>query len=135
VSIRVATPLSDDVERLIHRTIGCCIEVHRELGPGLVEAAYQRAVSYELAEQGIPFDRERSVAINYRGRPVYTHRLDLVVADEILVELKAVDRLHPLHSAQVLSELKAAGLRVALLVNFNVPVLRDGIKRFVMTAV
>jgi GxxExxY protein len=98
-----------------------------------VEAAYQRAVSYELVEQGIPFDKERPVAIKYRGRLVYTHRLDLVVANEILVELKAVERLHPLHSAQVLSGLRAAGLKTALLINFNVPVLRDGIRRFVLT--
>jgi GxxExxY protein len=118
-------------EALIYSTIGCCIEVHKGLGPGLIEIAYERAICLELSEQRLPFECERTVEIRYRGRPIYTHRLDIVVGDAILLELKAVDRLSPLHTAQVLSCLRAAGLPVALLVNFNVPVLPEGIKRLI----
>lgn len=134
MGIQIVTPLSAAVEDLIHRTIGCCIAVHRELGPGLVEVAYQRAVCFELADQGIRFERERTVPINYRGHQIHTHRLDLVVADRVLLELKAVERIHPVHVAQILSGLRASRLAVGLLINFNVPVLRDGIKRFVVAA-
>jgi GxxExxY protein len=115
---------------LIYRTIGCCIEIHRTLGPGLVEIAYERAVCFELTDRQIPFECERAVPILYRGRSVHTHRLDIVVGSEILLELKAVDRLSPLHSAQVLSCLRAS-IPVALLINFNVPVLPEGIKRVI----
>ena len=131
MTLQIPTPLSVDTERLIHETIGCCILVHRELGPGLVEAAYHRAVCYELSEHGIRFEREKAVAIRYRGRPIYVHRLDLVIDDSVLLELKAVDRVHPVHCAQVLSCLRAAKLPVGLLINFNVPVLREGVKRLI----
>jgi GxxExxY protein len=129
--LRNPTTLSDTAEDLIYRTIGCCIEVHKGLGPGLMEIAYERAVCYELTDRHIPFETELAVPIVYRGRVVHTHRLDVVVADTILLELKAVDRLSPLHTAQVLSCLRASKLPVALLINFNVPVLPEGIKRLV----
>ncbi len=129
--LEIHTPLSSMTENLIYRTIGSCIEVHKSLGPGLAEIAYERAVCIELGDQQIPFECERSVPIIYRGRPVHTHRLDIVVDDAILLELKAVDRLSPVHTAQVLSCLRAARLPVALLINFNVAVLPDGIKRLV----
>jgi GxxExxY protein len=129
--LNVATNLSAELEDLIHRTIGCCITVHRELGPGLIESVYHRAVGYELGVSGIPFEREKACPINYRGRRLYTHRLDLVVAGELLLELKAVERLHPVHVAQVLSSLRASKLPVALLINFNVALLPQGIRRVV----
>jgi GxxExxY protein len=129
--LEIPTSLSSVTEELIYRTIGCCIEVHKALGPGLVEIAYERAVCFELGDQQIPFECERAVPIMYRGRPVHTHRLDIVVGDAILLELKAVDRLSPVHTAQVLSCLRAARLPVALLINFNVPVLPEGIKRVI----
>jgi GxxExxY protein len=132
--LRIPTKLSEATEAMIHRTIGCCIDVHKELGPGLVEIAYERAVCFELTDSGIPFECERAVPIAYRGRHVYTHRLDIVVGDSIILELKAVERVSPLHTAQVLSCLRAARLPVALLINFNVPILPEGIKRFVSTA-
>ena len=129
--LEIPTTLSATIENLIYRTIGCCIEVHKGLGPGLVEVAYERAVCVELTDKRIPFESERSLPILYRGRVVHTHRVDLVVANSILLELKAVDRLSPLHTAQVLSCLRASKLPVALLINFNVPILPDGIKRIV----
>jgi GxxExxY protein len=129
--LRIPTMLSSATEDLIYRTIGCCIEVHKDLGPGLAEIAYERAVCFELTDRQISFENERSVPITYRGRLVHTHRLDVIVADTILLELKAVDRLSQLHTAQVLSCLRASKLPVALLINFNVPILPEGIKRFV----
>ena len=130
--LRVPSKLQPSVEDLIHRTIGCCIAVHRELGPGLVEQIYQRAVGFELDAAGIPFENEKPFPVTYRGKRLYTHRLDLVVGGKIVLELKAVDRLHPIHHAQTMSSLKVSRLQVALLINFNVPILPDGIKRIVL---
>jgi GxxExxY protein len=129
--LSISTTLSPETEDLIYRTIGCCIEVHKSLGPGLVEVAYERALCLELGDRHIPFECERPVPIRYRGRTVHTHRLDIVVGDAILVELKAVERLSPVHTAQVLSCLRAARLPVALLINFNVPILPQGIQRLI----
>ena len=95
--LRTSSPLSTELEGLVHRTIGCCIAVHRELGPGLIETIYQRAVCIELEGAGIPFEREKPCPVVYRGKRLYVHRLDLVVSGEILLELKAVDRVHPVH--------------------------------------
>ena len=119
-------------EDLVHRVIGCCIAVHRELGPGLIEAAYARAVRLELTVAKISFESEKEYPIRYREQTVYVHRLDLVVESKLLVELKCVDSLHPVHHAQVRSCLKVSKLRLGLLVNFNVAVLPQGIKRIVL---
>ncbi len=130
--LRIASKLDPELEALVHRTIGCCIAVHRELGPGLVEAIYQRAVAIELQAAGIPFEREKGFPVTYRGKRLYLHRLDLLVGERLLLELKAVDRLHPVHTAQAISGLRVAEAQVALLVNFNVAILPDGIKRIVL---
>jgi GxxExxY protein len=130
--LRIPTSLDPTLEKLVHDTIGYCIAVHRELGPGLIEEAYSRAVAYELADNGVQFEREKRFPIAYRGRHLYMHRLDLVVANEIVLELKAVDRLHPVHHAQLLSALRTAKIRIGLLINFNVPVLPQGIRRVVL---
>jgi GxxExxY protein len=130
--LRIATSLDTATEELVHRVIGCCITVHRELGPGLVEAAYHRAVGIELETARIPFEREKPYPITYRGKPLYVHRLDLVVDARVLLELKAVDRLHPVHHAQVRSCLRVSKLKICLLINFNVAVLPEGIKRIVL---
>jgi GxxExxY protein len=130
--LRVQSPLDQNLERLIHRTIGCCIEVHRQLGPGLLEQIYQRAVELELSAAGIPFERQKSFPVTYRGRHIYVHRVDLVVHDCLVLELKAVERIHPVHEAQTLSSLRVSKLRVALLINFNVAILPHGIKRKVL---
>jgi GxxExxY protein len=130
--LHLTSPLSRELEELVQQTIGSCIGVHRELGPGLLETIYQRAVSYELEASGVPFEREKPIWINYRGKRLYLHRLDLVISGQLLLELRAVDRLHPVHHAQVLSSLRASKLRLALLVNFNVALLRQGIRRIVL---
>lgn len=130
--LRLQTRLDDEIEELVHRTIGCCIEVHKQLGPGLLETIYQRAVALELKTAGIPFEREKPFPVVYRGQRLYVHHLDFVVGGKVVLELKAVDRLHPVHEAQVLSCLRISKLRIALLINFNVAVLPDGVRRRVL---
>ena len=130
--LRIATKLDDQTESLIHRVIGCCITVHKELGPGLVETIYHRAVGIELEVAGIQFEREKRFPVTYRGKPLYVHRLDLVVANQLMLELKAVERFHPVHQSQVLSCLRISKLKICLLINFNVAILPEGIKRIVL---
>ena len=108
-----------------NEVIAALIEVHRHLGPGLLESAYEACVCAELSERGLKFERQRPLAINYKGAHLDCgYRLDLVVQDSILLELKAVERLLPIHEAQVITYLRLAGLPVGLLVNFNTAVLR-----------
>ena len=130
--LRITSSLDESTEELAHRVIGCCITVHSALGPGLVEPVYHRAVGVELEHCGIPFEREKRFPVRYREKPLYIHRLDLVVDGRIMVELKAVERLHPVHRAQVLSCLRISKIRLCLLINFNVAILPDGIKRIVL---
>jgi len=130
--IRATSTLSQDLERLIAQTIGCCLAVHRELGPGLNESAYSRACGIELAFRGIQFETERSVVVRYRDSVVCQQRIDLFVDQALVVEVKSVERIHPVHVAQVVSYLRATGARAGLVVNFNVPMLKQGIRRVVL---
>jgi GxxExxY protein len=110
--------------------IGALIEVHRALGPGLLESAYEACLCAELSVRGIPCQRQRPLPIEYKGvRVDCGYRLDLVVGDGILVELKAVEQLLPIHEAQVVTYLRLARLPVGLLVNFNAIMLRNGLRR------
>ena len=111
--------------------IGAAIAVHRELGPGYLESIYERALCIELASRNVRFEAQAPVPVRYRGEVVGEGRIDILFDGKIVVELKAVDILAPVHTAQLLSYLKATGLRVGLLINFNVPVLTSGIKRIV----
>ena len=129
--LKVPTTLASELEELVYRTIGCGIAVHRVLGPGLLEQIYVRAVGIELEAQGLPYAAEREYPVYYRGRLLARQRLDLVVADQIALEVKAVEQLAAVHHAQLLSYLHVSGLRVGLLMNFNVPILQDGLKRIV----
>ena len=130
--LRVPTPLPDALEELVGDVIGAAIAVHRELGPGLLETAYQRALSIELDARGIDHEVERLVPIMFRQSILCHQRLDLVAGDQVIVEVKAVDRLAPVHLAQVISYLRATNLRVALLINFNVALLKHGIRRVIL---
>ncbi|MGH9657923.1 MAG: GxxExxY protein [Bryobacteraceae bacterium] len=113
------------------KIIGACIEVHRHLGPGLLESVYSHALCRELSLLGLPFERGRKVPIPYKGVLLDAgHELDLVVDSRIMIELKAVAMLLPVHQAQVLTYLKLTGLDAALLVNFNVAYLKQGLRRF-----
>lgn len=130
--LKIASPLDQDTESLITQIIGCCIAVHRELGPGLLESIYRRAVSIELEAAGLPFEVEKKIPVMYREHLLCHQRLDLVVAGQVLIEIKAVERLAPVHHAQVMCYLRVSKLKVALLMNFNTAVLPDGLKRIVM---
>jgi len=124
---------SPELDRLAHQVIGAAIEVHRVLGPGFLESVYEEALCVELELHGIPFARQVPAVLNYKGRKVADSRLDLMVAGSLIVELKAVDAIAPIHSAQLISYLKATGQTLGLLINFNVAVLKDGIKRVVQS--
>ncbi len=119
------------IEGLAHAVIGASIEVHRELGPGFLESAYENALAIELAARGIPFERQAPIHVIYKGRSVGEGRVDFLVDRSLVVELKTVDFFSAIHIAQVLSYLRATGLPLALLVNFNVPVMKHGIKRVI----
>lgn len=121
----------DLANQLSGRVIGAAIEVHRVLGPGFLESAYELALCVELKERGIPFQSQVGVELGYKGHPVGQSRLDLLVAGQLVVELKAVERLTPLHEQQLLSYLKATGHQLGLLINFNVTSLRQGVRRVV----
>jgi GxxExxY protein len=123
--LRVPTPFPDELERLIHNTIGCGIQVHRLLGPGLLERIYVRALCLELEASGLAFEMERLFPVFYRGHLLREQRVDLVVGGQLVVEAKAVDHINPVHHAQVMSYLRVSGLKVALLMNFNVAFRMD----------
>jgi GxxExxY protein len=118
---------------LTERIIGLAIEVHRSLGPGLMESAYEECLSWELQHAGLAFQRQVPLPVRYKGVTLEMgYRLDLVVENQVVVELKTVERLLPIHEAQLLTYLKLSGLRTGLLLNFNSAVLKNGIKRMVL---
>lgn len=114
------------------RIIGAAIEVHRHLGPGMLESVYEAALAYELAQLGLTVERQKALPLRYKGMEFEEgFRLDLLVADSVVVELKCVEALLPVHDAQLISYLKLSGHRLGLLINFKVPVLKQGIRRLV----
>jgi GxxExxY protein len=116
---------------LTAKVIGCAIEVHRLLGPGLLESTYEQCLSRELDLQGIRFQRQVPLPVDYKGvRLDCGYRIDMLVEGEVMLELKAVDEIAGIHKAQLLTYMKLAGIHTGLLINFNVPVLKDGIERF-----
>ena len=116
-----------------HEVIGAAIEVHRVLGPGFLESVYEEALAIEFGVRDIPCQRQVPLAIDYRGQAIAQQKLDFLVGGRLIVELKAVETLAPIHVAQVISYLRAAHQGLALLINFNVPVLRAGLRRVVLT--
>ncbi|MCX7765780.1 MAG: GxxExxY protein [Candidatus Sumerlaeia bacterium] len=122
-----------NINKLTEEIIGAAIEVHRALGPGLLESAYEECLCRELTLRKIPFERERKLPIEYKGIKLHCgYRLDLLIANLVVVEIKTVEALLPIHETQLLTYLKLGGWKVGLLINFNVPVLRDGVRRFVL---
>ena len=121
-----------DINRLSSKIIGAAVEVHKALGPGLLESTYEKCICHELTLRGLSFDCQKSLAVIYKGENLDCgYRLDLVVEDRIIVELKSCEAIEPIHKAQLLTYLKLSGLSLGLLLNFNVPVMRDGIVRIV----
>jgi GxxExxY protein len=123
-----------ETDELAAAVIGAAIEVHRVWGPGYLESVYEEALAVELGLQRIPFERQKPSAVEYKGRPVGEGRVDLLVGGRLIVELKAVDALAPIHTAQVISYLKTLNLPLGLPINFNVPLLKQGIKRIILSS-
>jgi len=126
------SPLPDELEELIRSVIGSAMEVHRTLGPGYLEAVYEEALAIEFDAQGIGYRRQRPFEIRYRGRVAGRGRLDFLVEDELIIELKSVEQMTPLFTAQTISYLRATGKPVALLMNFNTAKLKDGLHRLLL---
>lgn len=119
----------EDISRNI---IGAAIEVHKQLGPGLLESAYEECLVYELQQKGYNVERQRPVPVIYKEIKLdYGYRIDILVDNKVLIELKSVDAIAPVHEAQILTYMKFANIKIGLLINFNVTVLKQGIKRFV----
>jgi len=118
------------LNELTGKVIGLCIEIHRELGPGLLESAYEECLAYELSQAGLRFERQRALPVRYKEVQLDCgYRLDFVIEDMLILELKAVTELLPIHEAQLLTYLKLDKKSLGLLINFNVPILTRGVKR------
>ena len=125
--------MNKEKDPLTEQVIGLAIEVHRGLGPGLLESAYEACLCYELDQIGIAFKRQVPLPVVYKSVKLDCgYRLDIVVADSLIIELKAVEKILPVHEAQLLTYLKLSGHHTALLLNFNAAVLKDGIRRIVL---
>ncbi|PLZ96665.1 GxxExxY protein [Fischerella thermalis CCMEE 5198] len=125
---------SKELDLLAHEVIGAAIEVHRLLGPGFLESVYHQALRFEFEMRGIPHKFKHPVAVKYKNHQVGEGELDFLVGDLLIVELKAVERLAPIHEAQVMSYLKMTKNSLGLLINFNVPLLKEGIKRIILSS-
>jgi GxxExxY protein len=121
-----------DINRLSNKIIGAAIEVHKTLGPGLLESAYEECLSHELGLRGLSCERQKPLPVKYKGQQLDCgYRLDIVVDNAIILELKSCEKIEPIHRAQLLTYLKLSGLSLGLLLNFNANVMRDGIVRIV----
>jgi GxxExxY protein len=125
---------SEELNRISGIVIGAAIDVHRELGPGLLESTYEACLAFELSDRGMKVERQKSLPVIYRAVQLDCgYRIDLLIEDAVIVELKAVERIEPIHTAQLLSYLKLSSKKLGLLINFNVMVLKDGVRRVVST--
>jgi GxxExxY protein len=125
-------PISEEAETIARSMLDAAIEVHRQLGPGFLERIYEEALCQELTWRAIPFECQKPVQVLYKGVPVGDQRLDLLVGSLVIVEIKAVDAILLIHQAQLLSYLKTTHLRLGFLINFNVKLLKNGMKRMVL---
>lgn len=131
----VAVPNADDLQSInavTEKIIGCAIEVHRSLGAGLLESIYENALCLEFDVAGLRYRRQAAIPVVYRGQVIGEHRLDLIVEDMVVVELKSVERVDPVFQAQVLTYLRISAKKVGLLINFNSRLLTRGIQRFIL---
>jgi len=128
--MREPDKLLDDLARVV---VDAAMEVHRELGPGFTENVYEEALAVELGLRGVAFERQSAVSVSYKEHVVGEGRMDMLVGGRLIVELKAVEKLLPVHKAQAIFYLKARGSTLALLINFNERLLRDGIQRVVLS--
>ncbi len=122
-----------ELNRISHTVIGAAMEVHRGLGPGLLESAYESCLAHELTERRIGYDRQKTLPVVYKGLRIESgYRIDLLIENVLVVELKAIEATLPVHEAQLLTYLRLGGWKLGLLLNFNVPLLKDFIKRFLL---
>ena len=122
-----------EFDELSNKVIGCAIEVHRNLGPGLLESTYKQCLAHELKIEGMPFKLQFPLPVEYKGIKLDCgYRIDLLVANILIVELKSVENVLPIHQAQLLTYMKLSGIKIGLLMNFNVKYMKDGIKRMVL---
>ena len=128
---RQKKPVQQD-DPLTRRIIACAIEVHRKLGPGLLEKLYKEAMAVEMQLNGLKVEKTVNIPVEYKGRPIGNYFIDLLVEDKVILELKSVERHDPVFEAQILSYMKLTGKKVGLLINFNSKMVKDGIKRFVL---
>ena len=120
------------INKITENIIGSAIAVHKSLGPGLLESAYEACLAFELADRGLSVERQKALPVIYRDVKLDCgYRLDLLVEEKVIIELKAIDRLLPIHSAQLLSYPKLSGCKVGLLINFNVKILKNGLRRII----
>ncbi len=122
-----------EFDKLSNRVIGCALEVHRHLGPGLLESTYEQCLAHELKTSGIPFKLQCPLPVEYKGIKLDCgYRIDMLIDDAIIVELKSVDKILPIHQAQLLTYMKLSSISIGLLINFNVKLIKTGIKRMVL---
>ena len=126
-------PIPVRAEDAARASVDAALQVHKALGPGLLESAYEHCLAFEIARRGLPVQRQLALPLVYEGEKLDAgYRLDLVIEGAVIIEVKAIDALAPIHDAQVLTYLKLSGLRIGLLMNFNVALLKQGLKRFVV---
>ena len=122
-----------EFDELSKKVIGCALEVHKALGPGLMESVYEKCLSFELTKAGLKYEIQRALPVHYKGIKIDCgYRIDILVEDKLIVELKSVDKVMPINKSQILTYMKLAGVSTGLLLNFNVTKLKDGIQRFVL---
>ena len=125
-------PKEFPLKEITEKIISCAMAVHSALGPGLLEGLYEEALIHEFGLRGIKCDRQKRIILNYKGKEIGEHRIDVLVDDQIIVELKAVEAMHKIYEAQLLTYLRAMDKKIGLLINFNVVRLKDGIKRLIL---
>jgi GxxExxY protein len=122
-----------EFENITREIIGAAIEVHKQLGPGLLESAYEECLIFELQQKGYKVERQKPVPVIYKEIKLdYGYRIDILVENKVLLELKSIEAIAPVHEAQILTYMKFSGIKIGLLMNFNVTVLKNGLKRFVL---
>ena len=125
--------LQYEEQDLSYRIIGAAIEVHKSLGPGLLESAYESCLSYEFADRGLKFQKQPSLSVEYKGKLIDCgYRLDFLIEDSVILEIKSVEKIIQVHEAQLLTYLKLSHRRIGILINFNVNILKDGVRRFIL---
>lgn len=128
----LCSPKEYPLRGVTERIISCAMEVHSTLGPGLLESIYEESLAHEFTLRGVVYERQREISLRYKGKDVGKHRIDYLVENEVIVELKAVEVMNKIYEAQLLTYLRAMNKRVGLLINFNVERLKEGIKRLII---